>query len=71
MSRPATPSAFASLLSHPISLFLAVLRGLPHAAAPAAIVYDLVPVGNAGNANDPATGNVYGAVAYDYQIGKF
>ena len=32
---------------------------------------DLVPVGNAGNANDPATGNLYGGVAYDYQIGKY
>ena len=41
-------------------------------AVPAhAITYDLVPVGNAGNANDPATGNAYGGVAYDYQIGKY
>jgi len=36
-----------------------------------AVTYDLVPVGNAGNANDPATGNLYGGVAYDYQIGKY
>ena len=36
-----------------------------------AITIDLVPVGNAGNANDPATGSVYGGVAYDYQIGKY
>ena len=38
-------------------------------AAPArAITYDLVAVGNAGNAND-TTG--FGAVAYPYQIGKY
>ena len=41
-------------------------------AVPAhAVTIDLVPVGNAGNANDPATGDVYGGVAYDYQIGKY
>ena len=41
-------------------------------AVPAhAVTIDLVPVGNANNANDPATGNVYGGVAYDYQIGKY
>ena len=56
------------MLYHPISLFLAVLLGLPHAAAPAAIVYDLVTVGNAGNAADTTT---YGAVNYEYQIGKY
>jgi formylglycine-generating enzyme required for sulfatase activity len=40
--------------------------------APAhAVTIDLVPVGNPGNANDPATGNIYGAVAYAYQIGKY
>jgi formylglycine-generating enzyme required for sulfatase activity len=36
-----------------------------------AVTIDLVPVGNAGNANDPATGNLYGGVAYDYQIGTY
>jgi formylglycine-generating enzyme len=41
-------------------------------AVPAhAITYELVPVGNPGNANDPATGGIYGGVAYDYQIGKY
>jgi sulfatase modifying factor 1 len=41
-------------------------------AVPApAITYDLVTVGNAGNANDPATGNLYGGVAYDYAIGTY
>jgi hypothetical protein len=32
---------------------------------------DFVPVGNAGNANDPKTGNLYGGVAYGYNIGKY
>jgi sulfatase modifying factor 1 len=36
-----------------------------------AVTIDLVPVGNPGNANDPATGNLFGGVAYDYQIGKY
>ncbi len=36
-----------------------------------AVTIDWVTVGNAGNANDPATGNRYGGVAYDYQIGKY
>ena len=36
-----------------------------------AVTIDMVPVGNPGNANDPATGNLYGGVAYDYQIGKY
>ncbi|MEX2111736.1 MAG: SUMF1/EgtB/PvdO family nonheme iron enzyme, partial [Pirellulales bacterium] len=27
-----------------------------------------VPVGNAGNGNDPLTGNLYGGVSYDYRI---
>jgi formylglycine-generating enzyme len=36
-----------------------------------AVTYELVPVGNPGNANDPATGNLYGAVTYEYQIGKY
>ena len=31
----------------------------------------MVPVGNAGNVADPATGNLYGAVAYNYSIGKY
>ena len=29
------------------------------------------PVGNAGNANDPATGNLYGGVGYNYNIGTY
>jgi sulfatase modifying factor 1 len=34
-----------------------------------AITIPTVPVGNAGNANDPSTGGLYGGVAYDYRIG--
>jgi formylglycine-generating enzyme len=53
------------------SLWLAALACLLAAPADAApITYQEVPVGNAGNANDTGgTGN--GAVAYDYQIGKY
>lgn len=32
---------------------------------------DFVTIGNAGNGTDPATGNLYGAVDYNYQIGKY
>ena len=35
-----------------------------------AVTIDTVPVGNVGNANDPATGGLYGGVAYAYRIGK-
>jgi len=49
---------------------VAVLLGL--LAAPArAVTIDLLPVGNAGNADDPATGGIYGGVNYDYSIGKY
>lgn len=36
----------------------------------AALNIDYVPIGNAGNAADAATGSLYGAVAYAYQISK-
>ncbi len=35
------------------------------------ITLDMVPVGNAGNVADPATGSLYGAVPYNYNIGKY
>ena len=43
--------------------------------ASALITIDTVPVGNAGNANDPASADYngvtyYGGVGYDYGIGK-
>ncbi len=37
----------------------------------AAITIATVPVGNPGNANDPATGNLYGGVNYNYSIGEY
>jgi sulfatase modifying factor 1 len=36
-----------------------------------AVTIDTVPVGNAGNANDSATGHLYGGVNYAYSIGKY
>ena len=41
------------------------------ATSSAAVTIDTVPVGNVGNANDPATGNLYGGVSYAYNIGKY
>lgn len=38
-------------------------------SASATVTIDCVTVGNAGNAADPSTG--YGAVGYNYQIGKY
>ncbi|MGD0785312.1 MAG: SUMF1/EgtB/PvdO family nonheme iron enzyme [Sedimentisphaerales bacterium] len=32
---------------------------------------DFVTIGNAGNGTDPATGNLHGAVGYNYSIGKY
>jgi formylglycine-generating enzyme required for sulfatase activity len=37
----------------------------------AAIAIDTVPIGNPGNVNDPATGNLYGGVPYNYRMGKY
>ena len=42
---------------------VAALLGVPTVPA-RAVTIDMVPVGNAGNANDPATGNLYGGVNY-------
>jgi formylglycine-generating enzyme len=49
-----------------IAAFLAALV-LP---ASAVVNIDYVTVGDAGNATDPATGSLYGAVAYAYKIAK-
>ncbi len=35
------------------------------------ISLDMVTVGDPGNENDPFTGNIFGAVDYKYQIGKY
>ncbi len=72
-----------SLLScKPFSAWLAALACLLAAPAGAVpITYDMVTVGNPGNANNPAVIGIYegygddlpeaGGVAYDYQIGKY
>jgi formylglycine-generating enzyme len=56
------------------SVWLAALAGLLAAPARAGITYDMVTVGNAGNAFDTRVTQGtygYGAVAYDYQIGTY
>ena len=50
-------------------LFLAAL--LVCAADAQAVVMNWSAVGNPGNANDPATGNLYGGVGYNYNIGTY
>ena len=62
--------SFARLPRVVFMVGVAALLGL--LALPAqAVTIDLLPVGNAGNANDPATGGIYGGVNYDYSIGKY
>jgi sulfatase modifying factor 1 len=51
----------------PLTFFCATFLVAPLAAL--AVTIDTVPVGNAGNGNDPLTGNKYGGVAYNYRIG--
>ena len=51
------------------SLWLAVACLMSFPAG--AVTIDMVTVGNPGNTPDTATGNVYGSVAYSYQIGKY
>jgi len=53
----------------PFSVWLAALVCLL-AAPVGAVTIDMVTVGNAGNANDTG-GSFIGAVAYNYQIGKY
>ena len=50
---------------------LAAVVGITFADRAEAVTIDTVPVGNVGNANDPATGSLYGGVAYAYSIGKY
>jgi sulfatase modifying factor 1 len=49
-----------------ISVFSALI-----ASSASAITIDTVPIGKPGNGDDPATGNLYGGVAYNYAIGKY
>ena len=62
--------SFARMPRVVISIGVAALLG-SLAVSAHAVTLDMVTVGNPGNSNDPATGNLYGAVAYDYQIGKY
>src|SRR5262245_45944756 len=48
-------------------LFFAI--GLVAPAPSIAVTINVVSVGDPGNANDPATGNKYGGVGYNYKIG--
>jgi len=60
-------------MKSPLIIFsgLAVLVGVSLATPALATVFiDWASVGNAGNTVDAATGNAYGAVAYDYRIAK-
>jgi sulfatase modifying factor 1 len=43
----------------------------PRGQLDAAVTIEYVRVGDAGNAADPQTGSLYGAVSYEYQIGKY
>lgn len=49
--------------------FLAVAMACCAVAAQA-VTIEMAPIGNAGNAADPATGSLYGAVGYAYNISK-
>jgi formylglycine-generating enzyme len=51
-------------------VWLALASILLTTPAFAVVNIDYVTVGNAGNANDAATGSLYGAVAYEYNIAK-
>jgi formylglycine-generating enzyme required for sulfatase activity len=52
-------------------LAILVLSNLLFPQTAKAITIETVPVNNAGNANDPNTGNLYGGVEYNYRIGKY
>lgn len=52
-------------------LFLVCGSFLLAPPAASAVTIQWSPVGNAGNANDPSTGNLYGGVAYNYNIGTY
>ncbi len=47
---------------------LATFAGLAASSAMATITIATIPIGNPGNAADPATGNAYGSVAFSYNI---
>jgi sulfatase modifying factor 1 len=51
--------------------FLAFLLVLGSATLASATAINTVPIGNAVNPNDPATGNLYGGVSSAYRIGTY
>jgi formylglycine-generating enzyme required for sulfatase activity len=51
--------------------FLLLAATLAFSASAKAVTIATVPVGDLGNPNDPATGNLYGGVNYPYRIGKY
>ncbi len=54
-----------------VVMWVMVMANTASAIVVQGIGIDFVPIGNAGNAADPATGNLYGAVDYNYQMGKY
>ncbi len=59
-------SRYARLLGFTAVILAALIVGPAHA-----VTIATVPVGYAGNAPDPTTGSLYGAVPYNYNIGKY
>src|SRR4051812_33106577 len=43
---------------------------LTSAVSASALTIETVPIGDVGNPNDPATGNLFGGVNYAYNIGR-
>jgi sulfatase modifying factor 1 len=50
---------------------LALVLLLISAVSASAVTIETVPIGDVGNPNDAATGNLYGGVNYAYNIGKY
>src|SRR5262245_25065973 len=53
------------------TLLALAIAALAWVSSTTAATIDWVSVGDAGNAADPTTGGLYGAVAYNYQISKY
>ena len=64
------PSTIRRTWSHAASLAFSVLL-VAIASDARAITIDWTTVGNPGNAADPLTGSLYGAVGYSYNIGTY
>ena len=61
--------AYSKLIFVASLLLICAIGLLLPRPAIAVVTISTVPVGNVGNANDPATGNLYGGVGYAYNIG--